>query len=113
MQDHNLDEIDITILRILMSDCRASYRSMGVLIGMSTNAIRTRFKRLVSQGIVQRFITLINLAIFGYFRTCYLVLRNSETLSKLTEQDLYLSDLFILYIKFCSSVIYGVPIVIK
>ena len=82
MQYHTLDDIDIDILRILISDCRTSYRSMGVSIGMSTNAIKTRVARLVSQGIIQRFMTFIDYAIFGYSKVCYLTIRDIRTVEK-------------------------------
>ncbi|PWU82602.1 MAG: AsnC family transcriptional regulator, partial [Candidatus Nitrosopolaris wilkensis] len=51
MQNYVLDNTDVEILRILIRDCRTSYTSIGLLIGMSTNAIKTRVTRLVSQGI--------------------------------------------------------------
>jgi DNA-binding Lrp family transcriptional regulator len=82
MQDYTLDNIDIEILRILIHDCRTSYRSIGLSIGMSTNATKTRVNRLVSRGIIQRFVTLIDHAIFGYSKVCYLTIRDIRTVEE-------------------------------
>jgi DNA-binding Lrp family transcriptional regulator len=82
MQNYVLDNTDIEILRILIRDCRTPYRSIGVSIGMSTNAIKTRVARLVSQGIIQRFMTFIDHAIFGYSKVCYLTIRDIRTVEK-------------------------------
>jgi DNA-binding Lrp family transcriptional regulator len=43
---------------------------------MSTNAIKTRVKRLISEGIIQRFVTLVDHTIFGYSEVCYLIFRH-------------------------------------
>jgi DNA-binding Lrp family transcriptional regulator len=82
MQNYVLDSTDIEILRILIRDCRTSYTSIGLSIGMSTNAIKTRVARLVSQGIIQRFMTFIDHAIFGYSKVCYLTIRDIRTVEK-------------------------------
>jgi DNA-binding Lrp family transcriptional regulator len=82
MQNYVLDNTDIEILRILIRDCRTSYTSIGLSIGMSTNAIKTRVARLVSQGIIQRFMTFIDHAIFGYSKVCYLTIRDIRTVEK-------------------------------
>src|SRR5215469_12993982 len=89
MREYIMDKIDIEILRILIGDCRTSYRSVAISIGMSTNAVKTRIKRLISRGIIQRFVTFINHTIFGYSKTCYLVLRDSrvveDTLNRIKQ----------------------------
>jgi DNA-binding Lrp family transcriptional regulator len=89
MQNYVLDNTDIEILRILIRDCRTSYTSIGLSIGMSTNAIKTRVKRLISEGIIQRFVTLVDHTIFGYSEVCYLIFRDikavQQTLNRIKQ----------------------------
>lgn len=89
MQNYTLDDMDIEILRILIRDCRTSYRSIGLSIDMSTNAIKTRVKRLISEGIIQRFVTFIDHTIFGYSKVCYLIFRDikevQQTLNRIKQ----------------------------
>jgi Lrp/AsnC family transcriptional regulator, leucine-responsive regulatory protein len=82
-----LDKKDIDILRVLINDSRSSYRSIGIAIGMSTNAAKTRVKRLISNGVIRQFFTSIDVAAFGYSKLCYLFIKDSksaeETLSRI------------------------------
>jgi Lrp/AsnC family transcriptional regulator for asnA, asnC and gidA len=80
VQTHRLDETDIDILRILFNDCRTSYRSIGLSVGLSTNAVKARIKRMLSTGVIQDFSTVINPAAFRYSKLCHLTVRDSKTL---------------------------------
>jgi DNA-binding Lrp family transcriptional regulator len=82
MKLHTLDETDIAILRILFNDCRTSYRSIGLSVGLSTNAVKARIKRLLSTGVIHDFSTVINPAAFGYPKLCHLTIRDSRTLGE-------------------------------
>jgi DNA-binding Lrp family transcriptional regulator len=75
---HALDETDIEILRILFKDCRTSYRSIGRSVKLSTNAVKTRVKRLLSTGVIQGFSTMINPAVFGDPKLCHLTIKDSK-----------------------------------
>lgn len=54
---------------------------------MSTNAAKTRIKRLISNGVIRQFFTSIDVAAFGYSKLCYLFIKDSksteETLSRI------------------------------
>jgi Lrp/AsnC family leucine-responsive transcriptional regulator len=78
-----LDEIDIGILRNLFNDCRISYRSISLSVGLSTNAVKARIKRLLSTGVIQDFSTSINPAAFGYSKLCHLIIKHSKTWGRL------------------------------
>jgi DNA-binding Lrp family transcriptional regulator len=82
VQTHALDEKDMGILHVLFNDCRRSYRSIGLSVGLSTNAVKTRSKRLISTGVIQDFSTVINPAAFGYSKVCHLAIRDSKTLEE-------------------------------
>jgi DNA-binding Lrp family transcriptional regulator len=49
---------------------------------MSTNTIKTRIKRLISDDIIQRFVTLIDHTIFGYSEVCYLIFRDIKAVQQ-------------------------------
>jgi DNA-binding Lrp family transcriptional regulator len=48
------------------ANCRPPYRTIGSTVGIRTNAVKTRVKKLVAKGIIQKFIVMANPAIFGY-----------------------------------------------
>jgi DNA-binding Lrp family transcriptional regulator len=82
VQDNIIDKMDIDILRVLIHDTRSSYRSIGLSIGLSTNATKTRINRLISAGVIRRFLTTINVAAFGYSKLCYLFIRDNKTIQE-------------------------------
>jgi DNA-binding Lrp family transcriptional regulator len=79
---HALDETDIDILRILFNDCRTSYRSIGLSVKLSTNAVKARIKRLFPTGVIQDFSIMINPAAFGDHKLCHLAIKDSKTLKE-------------------------------
>jgi DNA-binding Lrp family transcriptional regulator len=80
--EYKLDDTDLQIIHSVSSDGRISYRSLGRSVGLSTNAIKTRINRLAGSGIIQQFVTFVNLAILGYPRTYYLLIRNSDSVEE-------------------------------
>ncbi|WP_290813445.1 winged helix-turn-helix transcriptional regulator [Halovivax sp.] len=50
-----LDETDLEILRLLLSDSRRPYREIAEKVGLSPPAVSDRIDRLQEQGIVRRF----------------------------------------------------------
>jgi DNA-binding Lrp family transcriptional regulator len=78
VKPHALDETDIAILRILFRDCRTSYRSIGLSVKLSTNAVKARVKRLLSSGVIQDFSTMVNPAAFGEAKLCHLIIKDSK-----------------------------------
>lgn len=82
MQDYSLDKTDIDILRILINDCRTSYRNISSAVGLSKNAVKARVSKLISKGIILGFMTSINPAIFGYSRLCHLTIKDNRDMEK-------------------------------
>ena len=66
MQGYRIDEYDIYILRILARNCRASFRSIGLDLGITTNTVKNRIKNLIDNKILQRYVLHVNYAILGY-----------------------------------------------
>jgi DNA-binding Lrp family transcriptional regulator len=73
MQGYRIDEYDIFILRILARNCRTSFRSIGLDLGITTNTVKNRIKNLIKNKIIQRYVIHINYAILGYKMNCIVV----------------------------------------
>jgi DNA-binding Lrp family transcriptional regulator len=93
LRDYILDKKDIDSLRVLINDSRSFYRSMGIAMGMSTNAAKTRVKRLVSNGVMRQFSTSIDVAALGYSKLCYLFIRDSKSAEETTSRIKLLGQL--------------------
>ena len=80
-----LDSTDLQIIRLLARDCRAPYRNISSIVGITTNAVKERIGRMVSNGIIQKFVVLINPVTFGYEKECILIIRHIDKTIK--EKD--------------------------
>ena len=97
---HNtsLDNIDLQIIRLLARDSRTSYRNLASIVGITPNAMKERISKMISNGIIQKFVVRINPVIFGYEKECILILRDIDKTIK--EQDILnrinlLGDVFV------------------
>jgi DNA-binding Lrp family transcriptional regulator len=74
----SVDKIDLHILSLLYANCRTPYRTIASAVGISGNAVKTRVKKMIGKGIIKKFIVMVNPAIFGYEKQCFLVVRNID-----------------------------------
>jgi DNA-binding Lrp family transcriptional regulator len=93
-----LDNTDLQIIRLLARDCRTPYRNISSIVGITTNAVKERIGKMVSCGIIQKFVVLVNPIIFGYEKECILILRHIDKIIK--EKDILnrinlLGDVFV------------------
>jgi DNA-binding Lrp family transcriptional regulator len=51
-----LDKIDMTILREMLTNCRASYREIARKTGLSPNAVKNRVEKIIEAGAITRFV---------------------------------------------------------
>src|SRR6056297_1947594 len=51
----DLDETDLAILQLLMSDARRPYSDIADVVGLSAPAVSDRIARLQEMGLIQRF----------------------------------------------------------
>ncbi|MHA2143590.1 MAG: winged helix-turn-helix transcriptional regulator [Candidatus Thorarchaeota archaeon] len=51
-----LDKIDMTILREMDANCRASYRAIARKTGLSPNAVKNRLTKLIEGGVITDFL---------------------------------------------------------
>ena len=87
MQGARLDNIDLQIIRLLARDSRTPYRSIAGDVGITQGAAKERIKKMLSNGVIQKFVVLINPIIFGYEKLCVLIVKNITKTTK--EQDLF------------------------
>ena len=87
MQGARLDNIDLQIIRLLARDSRTPYRSIAADVGITQGAAKERINKMLSNGVIQRFVVLINPIIFGYEKLCVLIVKNITKTTK--EQDLF------------------------
>lgn len=81
-----LDGIDLKILNMLARDGRVSYRSIGAVIGLTTKSVKSRVDKMLSAGIIDKFIAVVNPAVFGYSRTYAVALRKSMLSKEMAER---------------------------
>ena len=97
MYQTRLDNIDLQIIRLLARDSRTPYRNIASTVGITPSAAKERINKMVSNGVIQNFIVLINPVIFGYEKLCILIVKNIDKMIK--EQDIFkkvslLGDIF-------------------
>ena len=63
---YEVDNTDLTILKILTTDGRCSFKDLSAKVGVSDSTIQYRINRLVKTGIIERFSVQLNLQKLGY-----------------------------------------------
>ena len=76
-----LDKNDLTILPTLARDCRTSYSIIGSQIGLSSKSVKARVKKMVDNGVIERFVVRVNPAAFGY-RTALVLVKINHGITK-------------------------------
>lgn len=76
-----LDKNDLTILPTLARDCRTSYSSIGSQIGLTAKSVKARVKKMVDNGVIEKFVVRVNPAAFGY-RTALVLVKTSHGITK-------------------------------
>ncbi|MEM4399478.1 MAG: AsnC family transcriptional regulator [Candidatus Nitrosocaldus sp.] len=61
-----MDGKDLAILRALLMDGRASYKSIGRSVGLSTSTVRSRVLNMLNTGLITRFVASLDLTALGY-----------------------------------------------
>jgi DNA-binding Lrp family transcriptional regulator len=82
-----VDNFDLKIIRLLTRDSRTSYKNIASVVGITPSATKERINKMVSNGIIDRFVVLINPVIFGYEKLYVLIVENIDKTVK--EQDLF------------------------
>jgi DNA-binding Lrp family transcriptional regulator len=87
LQQARVDGTDLQIIRLLARDSRTPYKRIAADIGITQGAAKERINKMLSNGVIQRFIVLINPIIFGYEKLCVLIAKNIDKM--INEQDIF------------------------
>lgn len=80
MQDnYRLDKTDLAIIGQLSRDSRLSYEKIGSALHLTRNSVKTRIRRMVSEGTIQEFVPVLNYAALGYKTTCSIEIRETHS----------------------------------
>ena len=72
-----LDKTDLTILSTLARNCRSSYNSIGSTVDLTSKSVKARVKKMILQGVIEKFVVRVNPAAFGYKVAIILVKTNN------------------------------------
>ena len=70
--DFELDELDLSILRVLQENGRLSNVALASQINLSPPATYTRLKRLERQGYIRNYVALLDWSKMGYDMICFI-----------------------------------------
>jgi Lrp/AsnC family leucine-responsive transcriptional regulator len=74
-RDH-IDDIDRSILRMLQSDARLSYRTIAKELDLSTGTVSQRVKRMMDNGTIRKFSAVISPEMMGKPYTMLVMIRS-------------------------------------
>jgi DNA-binding Lrp family transcriptional regulator len=87
LQQVRVDGIDLHIIRLLARDSRTPYKSIADDVGITSPAAKERINKMISSGVIERFVILVNPIIFDYEKLCILIVKNINY--KIGEQDIF------------------------
>src|SRR5688572_6339431 len=71
LENRGYDNLDITILEELQMNGRISVADLARKIHLSQPAVHHRIKRLEREGIIQRYVALLDMEAIGYDLLCF------------------------------------------
>ena len=83
----SIDDIDRSILRMLQTDARLSYRAIAKELGLSTGTVSQRVKRMEDDGTIRRFSAIINPERLGKPYTMLVMIRSRPGINLKTIID--------------------------
>ena len=63
---YKIDKLDMQILSRLLNDCRYSDRQIGKEVGISGGAVKSRIRKMISSGVIEKFTLKIEPPALGY-----------------------------------------------
>ena len=76
-----LDKTDLTILSTLARNCRSSYNSIGLEVDLTSKSVKSRVKKMIHQGVIEKFVVRVNPAAFGY-KVAMVLVKTSNGINK-------------------------------
>lgn len=88
-----MDSIDLKILNMLARNGRLSYRSIGIAIGLTTKSVKSRVDNMLSSGVIDRFLAVVNPSIIGYKVTYSIALSKTKLSQELIDRIHLVGDI--------------------
>ena len=60
-----MDNIDLQIVILFARDSRTPYNNIASVVGITPRAAKKRVNKMISNGVIHRFVLVVNPAIFG------------------------------------------------
>ncbi len=60
-----MDETDIRLLGLLQADCKRTTKAYALELGLSTTAVYERIKRLEREGVIRKYVALLDKQVVG------------------------------------------------
>ncbi|HSB50956.1 MAG TPA: winged helix-turn-helix transcriptional regulator [Nitrosopumilaceae archaeon] len=79
-----MDKIDMHILSRLLNNCRESDRQIGMEVGISGGAVKSRIKKMQKKGVIEYFTLKIEPPVLGYGVLYFVV--TGENLDEIVQQ---------------------------
>jgi Lrp/AsnC family transcriptional regulator for asnA, asnC and gidA len=94
-----LDEIDTEIIRILCKDARTPFKRIGKMLGVGTDTVFRRFKKLQSEGIVSGSTVILSSKACGIEGLCglFIKMKSGSSLSIIKDKLTKMSQLTVAY----------------
>lgn len=95
-EQYRLDKNDLAIIRMLSQDCRRSYRSIALTLGVTTNTIKLRIQKLIANNIIEKFVTNLNRTLLfdEKLSSCILIVRGKDS-DNIAQRLSLIGDLFL------------------
>ena len=84
-----LDDIDVSILKIINEDVRTSYRQISHSLDVSVGTVHNRIDKMVKSGVIKKFSPVIDHEILGYVLTTIIGVRVKGGKLKNWEEKTY------------------------
>ena len=83
-----MDEIDTEIIRILCKDARTPFKRIGKMLGIGTDTVFRRFKKLQNEGIISGSTVILSSKAFGIEGLCglFIKLKSGSNLSIIKDK---------------------------
>jgi Lrp/AsnC family leucine-responsive transcriptional regulator len=81
-----LDETDLKILKILQADARVSNQDLAEQVGISASPCLRRVRKLEQDGVIERYVTLVNPKAVGRGQQAFIEVRLEHQNRVLTER---------------------------
>jgi Lrp/AsnC family transcriptional regulator for asnA, asnC and gidA len=77
-----MDKIDYLILSELLKNARVSFLKVAKKLNVSPFTVKSRYNKMVEDGIIKRSVINIDLSKLGYQGKCFLLITNAPNTSK-------------------------------